>query len=87
MNQISMIANAFINHNSLGQIEIVDLLATKFFDTLCHWWDIHLTKETRKIIKKVVKYDDDGVPIFDKTIGHAIFNGVNTLFTLLLNIL
>ena len=39
----------------------------------------YLTKESRESIKKAVKKYDDGLPIFDESIGRGIPDGVNTL--------
>ncbi|KAL4610867.1 hypothetical protein ACB092_08G083300 [Castanea dentata] len=40
---------------------------------------IDLPKESRESIKKAVKKDDEGLPIFDGSIGRGILDGVNTL--------
>ena len=76
---MSMFANAYITNHNLEHVEIVDLLTTSFSGTLHGWWEKYLTEESRKSIKKAVKKDDDGLPIFDERIGQGIPDGVNTL--------
>jgi hypothetical protein len=79
MNHMSMVANAYDTDQNLSQSEIVDLLATDFSGTLRSWWDKHLTKETREGIRKAVKKDDDGFPIFNENVGMGESDYVNTL--------
>ena len=79
MNHMPMIANAYDTNLSLSHSKIVDLLTTGFFGTLRNWQDKHLTKETREDIRKAVKKNEEGLPIFDETIGRGVPNGVNTL--------
>ena len=74
-----MVANAYITNHNLDHDEIVDLLITGFSRTLRGWWEKYLTEESRESIKKAVKKDDDGLPIFYERIGQGIPNGVNTL--------
>ena len=76
---MSMVANAYITNHNLDYAKIVDLLTTVFSGTLHGWWEKYLTKESRESIKKVVKKDNDGLPIFDERIGQGIPDGVNTL--------
>ena len=79
MNYMSMVANAYDTNQNLGQSEIVDLLATGFSEILRNWWDKHLTKDFRKEIRKAVKKNEDGLPIFDEKIGRGEPDGVNSL--------
>ena len=76
---MSMVANAYITNHNLDHAKIVDLLTIDFFGTLCGWWEKYLTKESRESIKKAIKKDDDGLPIFYERIGQGIPDGVNTL--------
>ena len=76
---MSMVTNAYFTNHNLDHAEIVDLLTASFFGTLCGWWKKYLTEESRESIKKVVKKYDDGLPIFDESIGRGIHDGVNTL--------
>jgi hypothetical protein len=76
---MSMIANAYDTNQNLSQFEIVDLLAIGFSSTLCNWWDKHLTEESRKDIRKAMKKNEDGLPIFDEKIGRGEHDCVNTL--------
>jgi hypothetical protein len=78
VNHMSMVVNAYDTNQNLSQSEIVDLLATGFFGTLCSWWDKHLTEETREGIRKAVKNGDDGFPIFNEKIGMGEPDCVNT---------
>ena len=78
MSHMSMVANAYIPNHNLDHAEIVDLLTTGFSRTLRSWWEKYLTKESRESIKKAVKKDDDGLPIFYERIGQGILDGVNT---------
>ena len=55
------------------------MLVTGFSGTLRGWWDSYITKESRESIKHAVKKNDEGLPIFDESIGHGVPNGVNTL--------
>ena len=79
MGHISMVVNACITNHNLDHGEIVDLLTTSFYGTLRGWWEKYLTEDSRESIKKAVKKDDDGLPIFDERIGQGIPDGVNTL--------
>jgi hypothetical protein len=63
----------------LSQYEIIDLLATGFSSTFRNWWDRHLTEESREDIRKAVKKNEDGLPIFDEKIGRGEPDCVNTL--------
>ena len=48
------------------------------------WWEKHLTKESRDLIKHSIKNDEEGNPIFDERIGMGIPDGVNSLvFTII----
>ena len=79
MGHMSMVANAYITNHNLDHDEIVDLLITGFSRTLRGWWEKYLTEESRESIKKAVKKDDDGLPIFYEIIGQGILDGINTL--------
>ena len=74
-----MVGIAYMNNHNLNHPEIVDLFVTSFFGTLCRWWDSYLTEDFRESIKIVVKKNDEGLPIFNESIGRGIPNGVNTL--------
>ena len=74
-----MVANAYDTNQNLSQFEIVDLLATGFSRTLRNWWDKHLIGDSREDIRKVVKKNEDDIPIFDETIGRGEPDCVNTL--------
>ena len=69
MGHMSMVANAYLSNHNLDHAEIVDLLTTGFSGTLRGWWEKYLTKESRESITKSVKKDDEGLPIFDESIG------------------
>ena len=69
MSHMSMVANAYLSNHNLDHAEIVDLLTTGFYGTLRGWWEKYLTKESRESIRKFVKKDDEGLPIFDESIG------------------
>ena len=71
-----MVANAYFTNHNVDHVEIVDLLTTGFSGTLRGWWEKFLTEES---IRKAVKNDDEGLPIFDESIGRGIPDGVNTL--------
>jgi hypothetical protein len=79
MNHMSMVANAYDTNQNLSQLEIVDLIATRFSRTLRNWLDKHLIEVSRKAIRKAVKKDEDGLPIFDEKIGRDEPDCVNTL--------
>ena len=79
MSQMSMVSIAYKNNHDLDQLEIVNLLVIGFSGTLCGWWDSYLTEESRECIKHVVKKNDEGLLIFDESIGRGIPDGVNTL--------
>ena len=74
-----MVGIAYQNNHDLNQPEIVNLLVTSFFDTLRGWWDSYLTGESRDSIRHAVKKNDEGLPIFDESIGRGIVDSVNTL--------
>ena len=76
---MSMVANTCIINHNLHHVEIVDLLTTGFFGTFCSGWEKYLTEDSRESIKKAVKKDDDGLPIFDERNCQGILDGVNTL--------
>ena len=76
---MSMVANAYISKHNLYDAEIVDLLTTGFSGTFCSWWEKYLSEESRESIKKAVKKDDDGLPIFYERTCQGIPDGVNTL--------
>ena len=79
MSHMSMVGIAYQNNHDLDQPEIVYLLVTGFSGTLRGWWDSYLTEESRDSIRHVVKKNDEGLPIFDESIGRGILDGVNTL--------
>ena len=79
MGHMSMVGNAYITNHNLDYAKIFDLLTTVFSGTLHGWWEKYPTKESRESIKKVVKKDDDGLPIFYERIGQGVPDGVNTL--------
>ena len=64
MGHMSMVANAYITNHNVDHVEIVNLLTTGFPGILHGWWEKFLIEESRESIKKVVKKDDDGLPIF-----------------------
>ena len=76
---MSMVGIAYRNNHDLDQLEIVNLLVTGFSGTLRGRLDSYLTEDSKESIKNVVKKNDEGFPIFDKSIGRGILNGVNTL--------
>ena len=79
MGHMSMVANAYFTNHNLDQSKMVDLLTTSFSRTLCGWWEKYLIEESKESIKKPVKKNDEGLPIFDESIGRGILDGVNTL--------
>ena len=74
-----MVGIAYQNNHDLDQPDIVNLLVTGFSSTLRGWWDLYLTEDSKDSIKNAVKKNDEGLPIFDKSIGRGIFDGMNTL--------
>ena len=66
---MSMVANAYFTNHNVDHVEIVDFLTTSFSRTPCGWWENFLTEESRESIRKAVKKDDEGLPIFDENIG------------------
>lgn len=79
MNQMSIVTNAYVNNNYLGQTDIVDLLVIRLLGTLHYYWDKRIIEDFTKMIRKFVENDDNGVPIFDETIRWDILDGANTL--------
>jgi hypothetical protein len=79
MNHMSMVANAYDTNQNLSQYEIVDLLAIGFFGTLQNWWDKHLTEDSKEEIRKAIKKNEDGLPIFYEKLGRGEPDCVNTL--------
>ena len=79
MSHMSMVGIAYQNNHDLDQPKIVNLLVSGFFGTLRRWWDSYLTEESKDSIKHAVKKNDEGLPIFDESIGRGIPDGVNTL--------
>ena len=79
MAHMSMVDIAYQNNHDLNQPEIVNLLVTGFYGTLHGWWDSYLTEESKDSIKHAVKKNDEGLPIFDESIGRGIPDGVNIL--------
>ena len=69
MSHMSMIGIAYMNNHNLDHPEIVDLLMTGFSSTLRGWWDSYLTKDSRESIKIAIKKNDEGLSIFDESIG------------------
>ena len=74
-----MVGIAYQNNHDLDQSEIDNLLVTGFAGTLRGWWDSYITEESRKSITHAVKKNDEGLPIFDESIGRGIPDSVNTL--------
>ena len=74
-----MVGIAYQNNHDLDQPEIVNLHVTGFSGTLRGWRGSYLIEECRDSIKHAVKKNDEGLPIFDESIGRGIPNGVNTL--------
>ena len=86
LSHLSMVANSYMTNHQLTHLEIIDLLVTDFFGKLKSWWEKHLTKESRDLIKNSAKKDEEGNPIFDERIGMGIPDGVNSLvFTIIRN--
>ena len=79
MGHMSMVGIAYMNNHNLDHPEIIDLLVTGFSDSLCGWWDSYLIEDSRESIKTAIKKNDEGLPIFDESIGWGIADGVNTL--------
>ncbi|KAL0010926.1 hypothetical protein SO802_006034 [Lithocarpus litseifolius] len=79
MGHMSMVGIAYLNNHNLDHIEIVELLVTGFSGTLHGWRASYLTEDSRESIKSTVKKNDEGLPIFDESIGRGIPDGVNTL--------
>ena len=79
MSHMSMVGIAYQNNHDLDQHDIVNLLVTGFSSTLRGWWDSYLTEESRDSVRHAFKKNDEGLPIFDKSIGRGIFDGMNTL--------
>ncbi|KAK9988447.1 hypothetical protein SO802_028686 [Lithocarpus litseifolius] len=79
MGHMSMVAITYMNNHSLDHPEIVELLSTGFSGTLRGWWDSYLTEDSRESIKRAVKMNDDGFPIFYEKRNSGIPDGVNTL--------
>ena len=79
MSHMSMVGITYQNNHDLDQPEIVNLLVTGFSGTLQGWWDSYLTEESRDSIRHAVKKNDEGLPIFDESIGRGILDGVNIL--------
>ena len=79
MGHLSMVGIAYMNNHNLDHPEIVDLLVTGFSGTLRGWWDSYLIEDFRESIKHAVKKNNEGLPIFDESIGNGIPDGVNTL--------
>ena len=79
MSHMSMVGITYQNNHDLDQPEIVNLLVTGFSGTLRGWWDSYLTEESRDFIRHAVTKNDEGLPIFDESIGRGILDGVNTL--------
>ena len=68
MGLMSIVANAYNTNHNLDHVEIVDLLTTSYFESPHGWWEKYHTEDCRESIKKVVKKDNDGLPIFDERI-------------------
>ena len=79
MGHMSMVGIAYMNNHNLDHHEIIDLLVTGFSGSLCGWWDSYLIEDSRESIKTAIKKNDEGLPIFDESIGRGIPDGVNTL--------
>ncbi|KAL0000481.1 hypothetical protein SO802_014262 [Lithocarpus litseifolius] len=79
MGHMSMVAITYMNNHDLDHPEIVELLSTGFTGTLRGWWDSYLTEDSRESIKRAVKMNDEGFPIFDEKRNSGIPDGVNTL--------
>ncbi|XP_075652707.1 uncharacterized protein LOC142623195 [Castanea sativa] len=82
MGHMSMVANAYITNHNLDHAEII-VLTTGFSGTLRGWWEKYLTEESRESIKKAIKKDGDGLPIFDERIGQGPPDHLNTFKTTL----
>ena len=78
MNYMSVVANAYVTNHNLNHSEIVDLFTTGFSRTLRNWWDKHPTQDSREKIRKAVKKDEEGFPIFYEHHGMGERDGVNT---------
>ena len=79
MSHMSTVGIAYQNNHDLDQPEIVNLLVTRFSSTLHGLWDSYLTEESRDSIRHAVKKNNEGLPIFDESIGRGILDSVNTL--------
>jgi hypothetical protein len=55
------------------------LLITGFSGTLRNWWDKHLTQDYKEQIRKAIKKNEDGLPIFYEKLGRGELDCVNTL--------
>ena len=69
-----MVGIAYQNNHDLDQPDIVNLLVTGFSSTLRGWWDSYLTEESRDSVRHAFKKNDEGLPIFYKSIGRGILD-------------
>ena len=72
MGHMSVVGIAYQNNHDLHQPEIVNLLVIGFSGTLRGWWDSYLIEDFRESIKHAVKKNNEGLPIFDESIGKGI---------------
>ena len=72
MGHMSMVGIAYMNNHNVDHPKIVDFLVTGFSGTLRGWWDPYLIEDLRESIKHAVKKNNEGLPIFDESIGKGI---------------
>ena len=79
MGLMFIIANAYITNHNLDHVEIVDLLTIGYSETPRGWWEKYHSEDSRKSIKKAVKKNGDGLPIFDERICQGILGSIYTI--------
>ena len=55
LSHLSMVVNNYMTNHQLTHIEIIDLLVTGFFGKLKSWWEKHFTKESRDLLKILLR--------------------------------
>ena len=80
---MSMAANNYLNENR-SHLEVIELMVLGFTGKLLQWWNNCLTEKVKEDIKNAIQKDEEGFPIFDKSIGKGIPDGVNTLIYMIM---
>jgi hypothetical protein len=85
LTHMMMVSNSYVMNHDLSQPEVMDLLVSGFTGTLQAWWEKHLTDESKASIRKFVKTDEEGIPIFNERVFSCLKGLLSSFSSILSN--